>query len=330
MTNKRKTLLVDGNDLFKIGFHGVKDKYHNGEHIGGIYHFINTLQKFLTEHSHDKVVVFWDGENNSSNRRLIYPNYKSNRVQSMNDYKYESYLYQKERVKQYLEEIFVRQIEVSYNEADDMIAYYCSLSNEEIIISSSDKDLTQLISEKITVYSQKERKYFKYGDTIRFKDIEIPHYNVVVFKILVGDVSDNIPGILGLGNKTLIKILPEILDKKMNLTDVFDILKSKSNLKSKIVKNILTGTSKNGILGDEFYSVNKLLIDLSSPSITEDAKTQILQIYSDDIDPTDRDHKNLMRMMITDGVMKFLPKSNDDFFNFLKPFLVLSNKEKNR
>ena len=44
-----KTLLVDGNNLFKIGFHGVKDFYHNGKHIGGIYHFINTIKKFLSE-----------------------------------------------------------------------------------------------------------------------------------------------------------------------------------------------------------------------------------------------------------------------------------------
>ena len=44
-----KTLLVDGNNLMKIGFHGVKDYYHNGNHIGGIWHFLNTTRRFIEE-----------------------------------------------------------------------------------------------------------------------------------------------------------------------------------------------------------------------------------------------------------------------------------------
>jgi len=117
-----KTLLVDGDNLFKIGFHGVREMYDNGDHLGGLYHFINILRRFLEEHNLDKVVVFWDGDSNSSIRKSIYPQYKANRRQDMNEYKYESYLQQKSRVKQYLEEIFVRQVEMINNEADDLIA----------------------------------------------------------------------------------------------------------------------------------------------------------------------------------------------------------------
>ena len=126
-----KTLLVDGDNLFKIGFHGVKELYNGGDHLGGIYHFINILRKFLEEHNHDKVVVFWDGNSNSSIRKSIYPQYKANRRQDMNEYKYESYLQQKSRVKQYLEEIFVRQVEMMNNEADDLIAHYTKISVDE-------------------------------------------------------------------------------------------------------------------------------------------------------------------------------------------------------
>jgi 5'-3' exonuclease len=64
----KKTLLVDGNNLMKIGFHGVKDYFHDGEHIGAIYHFINTLRKFIEEQNFDKVVVCWDGEDSTSIR----------------------------------------------------------------------------------------------------------------------------------------------------------------------------------------------------------------------------------------------------------------------
>jgi len=74
-----KTLLVDGNNLLKIGFHGVKEFYHDGRHVGGLWHFVNTLRKIIEEKNFDKVVVFWDAQGSSSNRKLIYPKYKENR-----------------------------------------------------------------------------------------------------------------------------------------------------------------------------------------------------------------------------------------------------------
>jgi DNA polymerase-1 len=156
-----KTLLIDGSNLMKIGFHGVKDLYSDGSHLGAIYHFINTIRKFLEEHNYDKVVVFWDAEHSSSTRKELYPQYKGNRKQDMNEYKLESYLTQNARIKEYLEEVFVRQVEMSYNEADDLIAHYCQMSiDEEITIFSSDKDLTQLISDKVSVYSPNLKQYF--------------------------------------------------------------------------------------------------------------------------------------------------------------------------
>jgi len=171
-----RTLLVDGDNLFKIGFHGAKDVYNDGAHVGGVFHFVNILRRFLEEHNLDKVVVFWDGDSNSSIRKSLYPSYKANRRQDMNEFKYESYLEQKARVKQYLEEIFVRQVEMVSNEADDLIAYYCKISkNEDIIIFSADKDLTQLISERVTIYSPISKQYYKNGDMITINKVDIPH-----------------------------------------------------------------------------------------------------------------------------------------------------------
>jgi len=68
-----KTLLIDGNNLMMIGFHGVKDFFNKGEHVGGIWHFLNTIRKFLTEYNYNKVIVFWDGERSVSQRKLLYP-----------------------------------------------------------------------------------------------------------------------------------------------------------------------------------------------------------------------------------------------------------------
>lgn len=326
----KKTLLVDGDNLFKIGFHGARDLYNNGEHLGGIYHFINILRKFLEEHNHDKVIVFWDGESNSSIRKSIYPQYKANRRQDMNEFKYDSYLQQKIRVKQYLEEIFVRQVEMVDNEADDLMAYYTQIAtDEDIIIFSADKDLTQLISERVTIYSPISKQYFKNGDMISINKVDIPHYNVLLTKVFTGDKSDNIDGIEGLGEKTLIKYFPQVQEKPCTIEELLSYAQTIEQKKPiKTLNNILTGKTKSTILGEEFYNTNRKIVDLKNPLITDDGKKLVEQILTDTIDPTDRGYKNLMRMMMEDGLFKYLPKDDEAWVNFLKPFMKLTRKEK--
>jgi DNA polymerase-1 len=327
-----KTLLVDGDNLFKIGFHGAKDLFNDGSHVGGVYHFINTLRRFLEEHNHDKVVVFWDGDSNSSARKKLYPQYKENRRLGMNEFKYESYLIQKSRVKQYIEEVFVRQVEMHDNEADDLIAYYCKIAiDENIMIFSADKDLTQLINERVTIYSPVSKSYFKHGDKITINKVDIPHQNVLVCKVFTGDKSDNIDGIEGLGEKTLIKYFPELQEKSCTIEEILDNARNIPQTKPiKSLSNILTGKTKSGILGEEFYNMNKKIVDLLNPLITDEGKELVEQIHKDTIDPTDRGYKNLMRMMVKDGMFKFLPKNDEAWVDFLRPFMKLTRKEKRK
>jgi 5'-3' exonuclease len=304
--------------------------YNDGAHVGGVFHFVNILRKFLEEHNHDKVIVMWDGDSNSSIRKGLYPQYKANRRLDMNEYKYESYLYQQSRVKQYLEEIFVRQVEIINNEADDLIAFYCKIAlDEKIIIFSADKDLTQLISDNVTIYSPITKEYFKNGDNIVINKVNIPHYNVLLTKVFTGDKSDNIDGIEGLGEKTLIKYFPQVQEKPCTIEELLDIAgKIPQKKPIKVLNNILTGKTKLSILGEEFYNTNKKIVDLTNPLISEEGKELVTQILNDTIDPTDRGYKNLMRMMMEDGLFKYLPKNDDAWVSFLTPFLKLTRKEK--
>ena len=327
-----KTLLVDGNNLLKIGFHGVKDFFNNGEHVGGTWHFLNTLRKFLEETNYNKVVVFWDSETGSSQRRILYPKYKLNRKQKNDDdFREQSFLNQKQRVKQYLEEMFVRQLEVEQSEADDLIAYYCQISeDEDKTIFSSDRDLTQLISEKVTIYSPQQKRYYKNGDGIKIYESEIPHYNVKTYKILTGDSSDNIDGIFYLGEKTFLKLFPEILDTELKYTDILTkaehlLIEQKGNV---ALQNLLSGKTKEGIFGEEFFTINEKLVDLTNPLISNEGRELVRSYYSESLDPDGRGYRNLIRMMMEDGFFKFLPKGDDAWVNFLKPFLKLSRKEK--
>ena len=326
-----KTLLVDGNNLLKIGFHGVRDFYHKGKHVGGIWHFLNTLRKFLEEHNFQKVFVCWDSKTSSSQRRLIYPKYKLNRKPSETESKEESFLEQKQRVKQYLEEMFVRQLETEQAEADDLIAYYCQISlDEDKTIFSSDRDLTQLISEKVSIYSPSTKQYYRNGDKIKLHDVEIPHYNVKTVKILTGDSSDNIDGIFYLGEKTLVKLFPELLEELVQIPYILD--KSTNLLKEEkgnvALQNLLSGKTKEGIFGDEFYVINTKLVDLENPLLSEEEKELVKLYYSESMDPDGRGHRNLIRMMMEDGLFQFLPKNDEAWVYFLKPFMKLTRKEK--
>ncbi len=325
-----KTLLIDGDNLFKIGFHGVRDLFVEGEHIGGVFHFINAMRKQVDEHNYDKVIVFWDGEQNSSERRKIYPEYKLNRRNDMNEYKFDSYLQQKDRVKQYIEECFVRQVRIENCEADDLIGYYCLIANdEEKVIFSADKDYTQLIDKNTSIYSPIAKKYYRLGDKIKFQDFEFPHYNVKTLKIMTGDKSDNIYGIHMLGEKTLIKFFPEMLDSEVSYSDILtktkELLKEENN---KTLNNIISGKTKQGEFGEEFYEKNQKLVDLKAPIISDEGKSIVRQYYSDTIDPEGRGYKNLIRMMTQDGFFKYLGKSDSAFLDFVRPFMKLTRKEK--
>ena len=325
-----KTLIVDGNNLLKIGFHGVKDFYHNGKHIGGLWHFINTIRRFIDEQNFDKVVVIWDGDDNSSTRKLIYPQYKK-KLLITEDFKDQSFGEQKERVKQYLEECYIRQIEVDNNEGDDLIAYYCQISEDEIkTIFSGDKDLTQLISDKVSVYSPNSKQVYKNGDKIKIQFHEFPHQNIKTYKILSGDKSDNIDGIYYLGEKTLVKLFPELLDQTVTITDI--LIKAETLLKedkgNKSLQNLLSGKTKTGVYGEEFFIINEKIIDLSKPLVTDEAKELVELYYRESLDPDGRGYRNLLKMMMEDGFFKFLPKVDDAWVDFVRPYMKLTRKEK--
>ena len=228
--------------------------------------------------------------------------------------------------------MFVRQVNVDNNEADDLIAYYCQIAeNEKITIFSSDKDLTQLISENVSIYSPSAKQMYKNGDKIKLKEHEIPHNNILTYKILTGDKSDNIDGIYYLGDKTLFKLFPELLEQELTITDILSKAETllKEDKENTALKNLLTGKTKSGIYGDEYYEINKKIVDLSDPMIDDEGKEVVELYYTETLDPNGRGHRNLIKMMMEDGFFKFLPKGDDAWVNFVKPFLKLTRKEKN-
>jgi 5'-3' exonuclease len=326
-------LLVDGDNLLTIGFYGVKNYFYKGQHIGGIYHFLNTLRLSFDNYHLDKIVVFWDGEDGSQARKKIYCHYKESRKsRTKTENEIESYDYQRSRIKQYLEEVYVRQGEFPYCETDDCIAYYCQVTpDEKKIIYSSDGDLTQLVNDKVRLYNPSHRKLYGPKDSFVYDKEEVLIENISLVKILCGDYSDDIAGIKGMGIKTLKGLFPEIETQPLTL----DYVRYKTNFlfeqdkESKIVKNLITGVTKYGVFGEEFFNINNTIVSLDKPFLTEEAKEGINEIINENLDPEGRSYKNTMKMMMEDGIFNVLPKSDDAWIKFLNPFLKLTRKEKN-
>jgi hypothetical protein len=135
-----------------------------------------------------------------------------------------------------------------------------------------------------------------------------------------------------MGIKRLITLFPEIKNLPLTIEDI----RSKTNVLFEedkdnwLIKNLLTGVTKHGVFGEEFYEVNKKIVSLDEPFLTDEARETIMSLINENLDPEGRSYKNTMKMMMEDGLFQLLPKSDDAWIKFFNPFLRLTRKEKNK
>lgn len=321
---KTKTLLIDGNVLMKRSYNGAKNVFYKEVHIGGIFQFYTTLRKLIVELSIDKVVIMWDGERGGYLRLNYYPDYKGNRPKFFD----ESYETQKMRVKAYAEDLFIRQYEHPDCESDDLLSYY-SLNknkNEEVIIYTNDRDLCQLITDEVTLFLADKKVLLGIGNYSWY----FKHYyeNAGLVKMIEGCSTDFIKGIEGVTENTLLTHFPEIKERKVTLDEIINkskLLKEEKNLK--IFDSLIEGKTKGNHKGN-VYEINKIIIDLQQPLLTDEAKEEVLSIINLPLNPDGRDYKNVLKMMFEDGVMYAIPGGENGYVNFLDPFIKLIKKEK--
>ena len=307
--------------------------YNGSDHIGGLYHFLNTLRKHIDTYLITKVVVFWDGKKNTYPRLKLYPDYKlSRRLKKKSEDDLQSYARQKLRIQEYLEEFYIRQSTFDLCEADDCIGYYCEKSkDEEIIVMTSDRDLLQLITPKVSLYILSLNELFKSGDKVPLNGINIPHNNVRLVKTICGDSSDNIYGIKMVGVKSLIKIKPEILEEDVTLEQVINTINLKDKLTQK-EKNIIGGITQKSTQSTNkekhVLDINYDIIGIGKQFLTKEAVNGINELSKEAIDPEGRHWKNALDLMMSDGLLNILPKKDDSWVDFVRPFLRLTRIEK--
>jgi 5'-3' exonuclease len=332
------TLLVDGNALFKRGFFGAKNQYNNnGEHIGGVYQFITVIRKLLKEELYHRVFVFWDGKFSGRMRYDIYTDYKISRNKDFIHGTHpvdEEEVREKFLIKQYLEELFIRQLmdnTKSGVEADDFIAYYCvtKKSNEKITICTSDRDLCQLINKDIKLYLCDIKDYIT--DVNYQNHFKHNYRNSKLIKIIGGDASDDIIGIEGVKEKTLLNLFPELAERKVTLDEILESAKKQQyfriDMKKKPLKTLTNIIERNttGIQGKEIYEINEALVDLSKPLVDKPNRKLLKNLKLPIGDITNRGIKNVYTLMKRDGIDKQIYNFSTEY---LLPFKELIEREK--
>lgn len=336
VTKLKNTLLVDGNALYKRGFIGARNEYNSkGECIGGTYQFITVLRKLLNDNLYHNCYTFWDGEFSGKLRWEIYKDYKSGRGKDyINGTKPEDLeeVYQRKVVFNYLEELFIRQLIDDKVESDDFIAYYCKLrkDTEKITVITNDRDLCQLIDDNVRVYLLDLKTYID-KNTFKYY-FDYHHSNVVLIKMLCGDNSDSIKGIKRVGVDTLIKHFPQLKERQVSLNEIIEqskeIQKNRVENKKKPLKAIdnIINRITDGIQGDKIYEINKILIDLSNPLLTEESKVVFNELITSKLSEDDRSIKTAYRMLKYDEIDKVIGQTR--YKEYLLPFKKLMEREK--
>lgn len=206
-----KILLIDGHSILNRAFYGLPDLTNSqGEHTGAVYGFLNILFRILEEEKPDYLTVAFD-VHAPTFRHKIYDAYKGTRKQMPEELREQVPL-----IKEMLSAMGVNIVTLEGYEADDLLGTLAKRSEEKdmnVTILSGDRDLLQLATEKIMIRLPKTSKGKTTIEDFHQKEVvekyQVSPIQIIDLKALMGDSSDNIPGIPGVGEKTATKILVE-------------------------------------------------------------------------------------------------------------------------
>lgn len=320
--NKETILFVDGLNMFIRSFLAVPTVNNDGKHIGAIVGFMRSLASAIDKFKPTKCIIVFDGSNSTYRRRQIYNGYKSGRVNKAKLHRFvnldivdenptESFKNQLSRLELYLSELPMTTFMIDTLEADDVISYMCGLSsadeNIRNIIVSTDKDFYQCINERTTIYSpikkvvyDSKEIYDKYG---------VHHKNFIHYRILTGDNSDNISGVRNIGLTTLIKYIPDISTKELDMEMIYKHCEEQKadNPRRKFYSSILEAK--------DIIERNVELMTLSPDYLSGSDKILIRKFYDASTQPFNR--MAFAKLFVEDGLNiyndSFLFKLNNTF-----------------
>jgi len=297
-----RILIVDALNAFFRAYIVNPTLSPNGQPIGGVVGFLKILQKLCKETKPDLVVVCWDGAGGSRKRKAMNSNYKEGRtpirlnrdvrILSDND-ELQNKIWQQTRVIEYLNELPIIQLMYPEIEADDLVAFVCSLpslSNSQKVIVSSDKDYIQILDKNVVLYRPIQEEVLNVKKVV--EDYNIHPTNFALARAIAGDKSDNLAGVEGVGLATVAKRIPMLAESNSySIDDVVDYCREQGN-KIKVYENILNNV--------QLVRDNYKIMQLYSPQVSIQTKVEIEQIFNTFQPQTNL--FNFKKMMVQDGI----------------------------
>lgn len=243
--NSRPILIIDGMNLYMRAWSAYPTMSANGYQMGGCIGFLKTLRKLCNEVSPSAVYVAWEG-GGSAKRRAIFKDYKLKRKPERLNRFYGDDIPESENNRQHqlitllamLKQMPICQLYASDCEGDDVVAYltHNRFKNVEKVIASSDKDMYQLLDDKTKIYSFHSKTYVNSNDV--FERFRVLPQNFALAKAICGDDGDNVPGIPGIGFKTIVKHIPFLsLEEPILLQDLLNYAHANKD-SSKVIKKV--------------------------------------------------------------------------------------------
>jgi len=265
-----RVLLIDGLNLFFRNFAMLNIINPEGIHIGGLGGFLRSLGSLIKQIQPTAVYVVFDGAGSSNNRKNLLPEYKSLRnIQRITnwevfenlDEEHDSKIDQIVRLIQYLKQLPVKTISIDKVEADDIISvlstYLPAKFNSNVFIVSSDQDFVQLVNNKVVLYRPIEKEY--YTPQTVFDKYKVKVENFILYKTLLGDNSDKVPVMKGLGEKAILKRIHELQTQILTLDDIFDI--SAVKFKENIIYSRIINEQKRLETSFKIMNLSKPMVD---------------------------------------------------------------------
>jgi len=221
--NKDRVMIVDALNMFLRAYIVDPSLSMNGDPIGGIKGSMKILQKMIRMIQPSQIVIVWDGPNGSRKRKQINSNYKEGRApirlnRNVNnltdDEQMINKVWQQGKAIEYFNQMPLIQLCIPEIEADDVISYLVGCSYYEgwqKVIVSNDKDFLQLCDDFTLVYRPVKDEFVSRKKVI--EEFGIHPTNMALARALIGDNSDNLPGIKGLGFKTVAKNFPFLAEE---------------------------------------------------------------------------------------------------------------------
>lgn len=275
-------LLIDSMNLFIRNFSMINYVNVQGHHVGGLAGFLKSLGYLVRTINPTRVVLIFDGKGSTINRKNIDPEYKGNRnltrithweVFDTKEQEKDSMAEQIDRLIDYLHCLPVYLLSVDKVEADDVIGFLSngfSKRKSKVTIVSSDKDFLQVVNDYAQVYSPVKKKF--YDPRAVLEEYGVLAKNYLLYKALLGDQSDNLTGVKGLGSKGLLKLFPMVSTEEVDgLAPIFEHCE-RNLTKAKAYVKVLAQMDR--------VETNYQLMNIQNPVLSDSDIASILDILN--------------------------------------------------